>query len=41
MNKKIAEMNIGLSKEELENLPPSEKHIVLNSLQDVKKTATS
>lgn len=40
MNKK-AEMNIELSKEELENLPPSEKHIVLNSLQDVKKTATS
>lgn len=38
---KIAEMNIGLSKEELENLPPSEKHIVLNCLQDVKKTATS
>lgn len=36
---KIAEMNIGLSKEELENLPPSEKHIVLNSLQDVKKNA--
>ena len=36
---KIAEMNIGLSKEELENLPPSEKHIVLNSLQDVKKNS--
>lgn len=36
---KIAEMNIGLSKEELENLPPSEKHIVLNSLQDVKRNA--
>lgn len=32
-------MNIGLSKEELENLPPSEKHIVLNSLQDVKRNA--
>lgn len=30
-------MHIELSKEELENLPPSEKHIVLNSLQDVKK----
>lgn len=32
-------MNIGLSKEELDNLPPSEKHIVLNSLQDVKRNA--
>ena len=32
-------MNIGLSKEELENLPPSEKHVVLNSLQDVKRNA--
>lgn len=39
--KKTTEMNIGLSKEELDNLPPSEKHIVLNSLHDVKKTATS
>lgn len=39
--KKTAEMNIELSKEEIENLSPSEKHIVLNSLQDVKKTATS
>lgn len=38
---KIAEMNIELCKEEIENLSPSEKHIVLNSLQDVKKTATS
>lgn len=37
--KKTTEMNIGLSKEELENLPPSEKHIVLNSLQDVKRNA--
>lgn len=37
--KKIAEINIGLSKEELENLPPSEKQIVLNSLQDVKRNA--
>ena len=36
---KIAEMNIELSKEELENLPPSEKHIVLNSLHDVKKNS--
>lgn len=36
---KIAEMNIELSKEELDNLPPSEKHIVLNSLQDVKKNS--
>ena len=32
-------MNIGLSKEELDNLPPSEKHVVLNSLQDVKRNA--
>lgn len=37
--KKIAKMDIGLSKEELENLPPSEKHIVLNSLHDVKKNS--
>lgn len=37
--KKTTEMNIGLSKEELDNLPPSEKHIVLNSLQDVKRNA--
>lgn len=37
--KKTTEMNIGLSKEELENLPPSEKHIVLNSLHDVKKNS--
>lgn len=36
---KIAEMNIELSKEELDNLPPSEKHIVLNSLHDVKRNA--
>lgn len=36
---KTTEMNIGLSKEELDNLPPSEKHIVLNSLQDVKRNA--
>ena len=36
---KIAEMNIELSKEELENLPTSEKHIVLNSLHDVKKNS--
>lgn len=36
---KIAEMNFGLSKEELENLPPSEKRIVLNSLHDVKKNS--
>lgn len=32
-------MNIELCKEEIENLSPSEKHIVLNSLQDVKKNA--
>lgn len=38
---KVAEMHIELSKAELENLSPSEKHIVLNSLQDVKKTPTS
>lgn len=37
--KKTTEMNIGLSKEELDNLPPSEKHIVLNSLQDVIRNA--
>lgn len=36
---KVAEMHIELSKAELENLSPSEKHIVLNSLQDVKKNA--
>lgn len=33
---KVAEMHIELSKEELENLSPSEKLVVLNSLQDVK-----
>lgn len=33
---KIAEMHIELSKEEIENLSPSEKQVVLNSLQDVK-----
>lgn len=37
--KKTTETNIGLSKEELDNLPPSEKHIVLNSLQGVKRNA--
>lgn len=36
---KIAEMNIGLSKEELDSLPSSEKLIVLKSLHDVKKNA--
>lgn len=36
---KIAETNIELSKEEIENLSPSEKHIVLNSLHDVKKNS--
>lgn len=36
---KIAEMHIGLSKEEIENLSPSEKQVVLNSLQDVKKNS--
>ncbi len=34
---KVAEMHIELCKEEIENLSPSEKHIVLNSLHDVKK----
>lgn len=34
---KIAEMNIELSKEELENLPPSEKLIVTSELQTVKR----
>lgn len=37
--KKTTEMNIGLSKEEIENLSPSEKHVVLNSLRDVKRNA--
>lgn len=36
---KVAEMHIELCKEEIENLSPSEKHIVLNSLQDVKKNS--
>lgn len=36
---KVAEMHIELSKEEIENLSPSEKHIVLNSLQDVKRNS--
>lgn len=34
---KVAEMHIELCKEEIENLSPSEKHVVLNSLHDVKK----
>lgn len=38
---KVAETHIELCKEEIENLSPSEKHVVLNSLHDVKKTATS
>lgn len=38
---KVAEMHIELCKEEIENLSPSEKHVVLNSLQMSKKTATS
>lgn len=37
--KKTTEMHIELCKEKIENLPPSEKHIVLNSLQDVKRNA--
>lgn len=32
-------MHIELCKEELENLSPSEKHVVLNSLHDVKKNS--
>lgn len=32
-------MHIELCKEEIENLSPSEKHIVLNSLQDVKRNS--
>lgn len=36
---KVAEMHIELSKEELENLSPSEKQVVLNSLQDIKKNS--
>lgn len=36
---KIAEMHIGLSKEEIENLSPSETYVVLDSLQDVKKNS--
>lgn len=36
---KSAEMHIELCKEEIENLSPSEKHVVLNSLQDVKKNS--
>lgn len=32
-------MHIELCKEELENLPPSEKHVVLDSLHDVKKNS--
>lgn len=36
---KVAEMHIELCKEEIENLSPSEKQVVLNSLQDVKKNS--
>lgn len=36
---KVAEMHIELCKEEIENLSPSEKQVVLNSLHDVKKNA--
>lgn len=36
---KVAEIHIELCKEEIENLSPSEKHVVLNSLQDVKKNS--
>lgn len=34
---KVAEMHIDLCKEEIDNLSPSEKQVVLNSLHDVKK----
>lgn len=37
--KKTTEMHIELCKEEIENLSPSEKHVVLDSLQDVKRNA--
>ena len=36
---KVAKMHIELCKEEIESLSPSEKHVVLNSLQDVKKNS--
>lgn len=36
---KVAEMHFELCKEEIENLSPSEKHVVLNSLHDVKKNS--
>lgn len=36
---KVAEMHIELCKEGIENLSPAEKHVVLNSLQDVKKNS--
>ena len=36
---KVAEMHIELCKEEIENLSPSEKHVVLNGLQDVKQNS--
>lgn len=36
---KVTEMHIELCKEEIENLSPSEKHIVLNSLHDVKRNS--
>lgn len=37
--KKTTEMHIELCKEEIENLSPSEKHVVLDGLQDVKRNA--
>lgn len=37
--KKTTEMHIELCKEEIKNLPPSEKHIVLDSLRDVKRNS--
>lgn len=36
---KVAEMHIELCKEEIENLSPSEKHVVLDSLRDVKRNS--
>ena len=37
--KKTTEMHIELCKEEIENLSPSEKHVVLDSLRDVKRNS--
>lgn len=37
--KKTTEMHIELCKEEIENLSPSEKHVVLDSLRNVKRNS--